>query len=161
MENNGKKSLLKCSSFQDAVFVGVCSVVLLIYSLYHHHFDRNTSEWKLSPFLFPVLISVFGMLLTVSLIADAVQESKAGGEAAVKEAAAQHNLKGTLIFIAASFAYYFLLPRIHFIPATILYLLGLFIYLGERKWWKLILIPVIATAAIYLLFGKGLNVRLP
>ena len=51
MDSKKKKSLLKVPSFQDAAFVGLCSAGLLAYSLYHHHFDRNTSEWKTSPFL--------------------------------------------------------------------------------------------------------------
>ena len=86
MENKNKKSLLKIRSFQDGIFVGLCSAGLLGYSLYHHHFDRNTSEWKLSPFLFPVLISVFGLLLTISLIADARREQKTAEDAGAKPA---------------------------------------------------------------------------
>ena len=60
MEKNGKKGLLHQPSCQDAIFVGLCSAGLLIYSLYHHYFDKNTSEWKMSPYLFPTLLSVFG-----------------------------------------------------------------------------------------------------
>ena len=161
MENKDKKSLLKMPSFQDAAFIGLCSTGLLFYSLYHHHFDRNTSEWKTSPFLFPVLISVFGLLLMVSLIADAVRERKTADVVGKKAEKEKHNLQGAIVLIAASVAYYFLLPVIHFIPATILYLAGLFVYLGERKWWKVLLLSVIAAALIYLLFGRGLNVRLP
>lgn len=161
MDKKNKKSLLKMRSFQDGIFVGLCSAGLLGYSLYHHHFDRNTSEWKLSPFLFPVLISVFGLLLTISLIADARREQKAAEDTGEKPAKEKHNLPGALILIGASIVYYFILPVLHFIPATILYLAGLFVYLGERKWWKVILLSVITTAAIFLLFGKGLNVRLP
>ncbi len=161
MENNGKKSLLMNSNFQDALFVGICSVSLLVYSLYHHNFDRNTTEWKTSPFLFPTLISVFGLLLVASLLADAFQDMKAEEPAGDTEGRAKKNIKGALVFIAASMAYYVLLPLVHFIPATILYLAGLFVYLGERKWWKILLLSVITTGAVYVLFGMGLNVRLP
>ena len=160
MENKGKPSLLHTASFQDSIFVGLCSAVLLAYSLYHHYFDRNTSEWKTSPYLFPTLISVFGLLLTFSLIMDGLQELRAG-EVKKKDTGSKKNLVGVLVLIGASVAYYILLPILHFIPATIIFLTGLFIYLGERKWWKIALLAVITTVAIYALFGKGLNVRLP
>ncbi len=159
MENHGKKSLLHNSNFQESLLVGCCSVGLLIYSLYHHHFDRNTSEWKMSPYLFPTLISVFGFLLAVSLLADALHELRDGPKE--KASAGGKNLVGVLVLVGASILYYLLLPVIHFIPATILYLLGLFLYLGERKWWKLALLSLLTTGAVYALFGLGLNVRLP
>lgn len=160
MENNGKKSLLRNANCHDSIFVGLCSVGLLGYSLYHHHFDRNTTEWKTSPFLFPVLISVFGFLLAVSLMADAIHEAHTPEEAHAK-AGKKNNPIGALVFIGASIAYYLLMPILHFIPATILFLAGLFIYLGERKWWKIALLALITTGAVYALFGLGLNVRLP
>ena len=160
MEKNGKRNLLHTASFQDSIFVGLCSVVLLIYSLYHHNFDNNTSDWKTSPYLFPVLISVFGLLLTVSLIMDGLQEMRSGEEKK-KDTGSKRNLVGVLVLIAASLAYYFLLPILHFIAATIIFLAALFIYLGERKWWKIALLAVVTTLAIYALFGMGLNVRLP
>lgn len=161
MENNSKKNWLLKSTFLDSIFVALCSAGLLAYSLYHHHFDRNTSEWKMSPYLFPTLISVFGFLLAVSLFADAWHDFKTPGALAPEEGGGRHNLAGALVLIGASIVYYILLPILRFIPATILFLLGLFIYLGERKWWKLALLSGITTAAIYILFGVSLNVRLP
>lgn len=163
MENSGKKSLLRNASFQESVFVGLCSAGLLAYSLYHHHFDRNTSEWKMSPYLFPVLISVFGFLLAVSLLADALHELRAPEPeaAAAGEDGVKKNPIGALVLVGASVLYYLLLPVLHFIPATVLYLLGLFVYLGERKWWKLALLSVLTTGAVYGLFGLLLHVRLP
>ena len=160
MEKKGKQSLLHTASFQDSIFVGLCSAALLIYSLYHHNFDNNTSDWKTSPYLFPVLISVFGLLLTVSLIMDGVQELRSG-EVKKKDTGSKKNLFGVLVLIAVSLAYYILLPILHFIAATIIFLAVLFVYLGERKWWKIALMSVITALAIYVLFGMGLNVRLP
>lgn len=159
MENRQKKGLIHQPTFQDAIFVGLCSVVLLIYSLYHHYFDNNTSEWKMSPYLFPTLLAVFGLLLTASLVADAFTELRQQ-ETAGKSGEKKH-LPGVLIVIAAALAYYVLMPILHFIPATMLFLAALFLYMGERKWWRLILLTVLTTAAIYLLFGVALRVRLP
>lgn len=159
MEKNGKKGLLHQPSCQDAIFVGLCSAGLLIYSLYHHYFDKNTSEWKMSPYLFPTLLSVFGLLLTLSLVADALNEMRQAEQK--EESSSKKNLIGVLVMVAAALVYYILMPIISFIPATLLFLVSLFIYLGEHKWWKLILLSGVTTAAIYVLFGIALNVRLP
>lgn len=159
MEKKGKQGLLHQPSCQDAIFVGLCSVGLLVYSLYHHYFDRNTSEWKMSPYLFPTLISVFGLLLTLSLVADAFNEMRHPEQE--EKSSSKKNLIGVLVMVAAALVYYILMPILTFIPATMLFLVALFIYLGERKWWKLLLLSGITTAAIYVLFGIALNVRLP
>lgn len=157
-----RKKLWQFANFQDAVFVVLCAVSLLSYSLYHHATDKNTTEWKTSPYLFPVLISVFGILLAASLLADAVRDMKAQAMlAGAEEAEGHRDLKGVFVFIAVSVLYYFALPHLKFIAATILYLLILFLYLGERKWWKLLLLCGITTGAIYLLFGVALHVHLP
>ena len=158
MDKKEHRSLLRIPTFQDSIFVGLCSAGLLIYSLYHHYFDKNTSEWKTSPFLFPTLIAVFGLLLTVSLVTDALRELRTGQE---PEKQSGKNLVGVLVLIGAAVAYYFLLPVLHFIPATILFLAGLFLYLGERKWWKIALLSVVTTVLVYGLFGVALHVRLP
>ena len=154
-----KKSLLKCSSFQDAIFVFLCTAALLAYSLYHQFHDKNIRNWKTSPYLFPVLICSFGLLLTISLIADARREQKAAPEAADGKKGGL--LVKVLVTIAVAFAYYYLLPVLHFIPATILFLLGLMIFYGVRKWYVLLLVSVVTSGAIYALFGMALHVRLP
>lgn len=160
MEKNEKKSLLHQPSCQDAVFVGLCSAGLLAYSLYHHYFDNNTSEWKMSPYLFPTLISVFGLLLAFSLLMDAVNELRQPAPEE-KGSGEKKNLLGVLVMVGAALVYYALMPVLTFIPATVLFLLALFLYLGERKWWKLLLLSGVTTGVIYVLFGIALNVRLP
>ena len=159
MERNRKKGIIHQPSFQDAIFVGLCSVGLLAYSLYHHFVDRNISEWKLSPYLFPTLLSVFGLLLTASLIADGLAELRQPPKEKGPEG--KKNLLGVLVIIAMALLYYFLMPKLTFVPATVLFLAALFVYLGERKWWRVILLSVLTTAAIYGLFGIALRVRLP
>ena len=157
-----KKKLWQFANFQDAVFVVLCAVSLLTYSLYHHATDKNTTEWKTSPYLFPVLISVFGILLAASLLADAMRDMKNQAMlAGAEDTGSHHDLKGVFVFIGVSVLYYFALPHLKFIAATILYLLILFLYLGERKWWKLLLLCGITTGAIYVLFGVALHVHLP
>ncbi|HWP50054.1 MAG TPA: tripartite tricarboxylate transporter TctB family protein [Clostridia bacterium] len=159
MEKNGYKKLLRNFHCHDAIFVSCCSLALLIYSLYHHYFARNTSEWKTSPYLFPTLISVFGFLLAFSLLMDALHELQTPEE--TEKPTGEQKLTGVFVVIGISLFYYLVMPLLTFVPSTLLFLLALFIYLGERKWWKLLLLSGATTAAIYVLFGIMLNVRLP
>lgn len=162
MDKFGKKKLLKNPNCQESIFVCLCSLGLLGYSIYHHFFDKNASEWKTSPYLFPTLVSAFGILLALSLLADTLHELHTPEKAAEPTKPAElKQVRSVLVLIGASLVYYVLLPVITFIPATLAFLLALFIYLGERTWWKLLLLAGITTGAIYILFGIFLNVRLP
>ena len=165
MKETGKGNPLKNRKYQEAAFVGACSAALLVYSLYHHHFDRNVTEWKTSPFLFPTLISVFGLLLVIPLLSEARDDSQAYISEAAKTGGggpspASH-AKSVLVFIAGAVLYDLLLPAAHFLPATFLFLAGLLWFLGERSILKLILTAACADAAVYVLFGVLLHVRLP
>ena len=173
---NGNSVEKRCSKTgaQEAVFIAVCSLLLLLYSLYHHHFDRNVTEWKTSPFLFPVLTAVFGILLSAALFSEALRERKRGAEQAGDGDAGtagrisgpgmfkkHQTVKSVLLFICISVCYDILLPVLHFLPATVMYLAVLFFLLGERKVWKICASSAAGAAAVYLLFGVLLNVRLP
>ena len=165
MKENGKGDLLKNRNYQESAFVGACSAALLVYSLYHHHFDRNVTEWKTSPFLFPTLISVFGLLLVIPLLSEARDDSQAYISEAAKTGGggpspASH-AKSVLVFIAGAVLYDLLLPAAHFLPATFLFLAGLLWFLGARNILRLILTAACADAAVYVLFGVLLHVRLP
>ena len=189
MDRNGVKNRHSTGRAQEAVFIAACSLLLLLYSLYHHHFDRNVTEWKTSPFLFPVLTAVFGILLSAALFSEARRERKRGaeqtgggeadtagrissseeiraGEIAVAGSGTasltrRQTVKSVLLFICISVCYDILLPVLHFLPATVLYLAVLFFLLGERKVWKICASSAAGAAAVYLLFGVLLNVRLP
>jgi putative effector of murein hydrolase LrgA (UPF0299 family) len=116
----------------------------------------------MSPSLFPVLISVFLMLLSVSLLFDGlhqIKEKKASEN--TNEAVKRIRVRPVLITIALSIAYFMLMPRLTFIPSTIFFL-GIFIFtLGERRYWVIGLVAVISTLVIWAIFGVALGVMLP
>ncbi len=66
-----------------------------------------------------------------------------------------------LLIVALSFLYLFLLPKVHFVLASIIYLFCFMIILGERKWWVLGSISFITPFIIEFLFGNLLDVFLP
>lgn len=61
--------------------------------------------------------------------------------------------------IAAAMA--LLLEPLGFIPAAFLFLAAYAVLLGERKWWKVLLISLLVTILLYLVFQKGLSIYLP
>ena len=58
-------------------------------------------------------------------------------------------------------AYVILMARLGFIAATIPYLFGFGLALGERRWGRLAVFAVAVPVAAYLLFDRTLNVPLP
>lgn len=160
MGDNEKKSILRSGDLHDSIFVGGASAILLSYSLYHHYFDRNTSVWSMSPFLFPVLISIFGLILSLSLWANARRATERGQDSGAS-ARPRRDLRTAVVLTAISIVYCAVMPIVTFIPSTVIYLAVLFFFLGERKIWKIALLSSISTGAIYALFAVGLNVRLP
>ena len=156
-EDTTMKKYLQNSNIQDGVVVFVLGLALFCYSMYSHATGIPV-EWKMSPYLFPCLLSVFAVLLAVSLLADGYHEIRSGEGSAGK---APVNLLRVAVIVALALAYYFLLPVLTFIPATILFLAVFISYLGERRWWLTALISVAAAGILYFLFGVCLNVMLP
>jgi len=113
----------------------------------------NKGEWALSPALFPLIItiaiSIFSILLIIKSIRNADTSNKKG------------KVKQVIGILLLSPIYLVLLPRVHFVPASIFYL-GFFLFImGERKLKLIILISVITPIAIQYVFGNLLNVYLP
>ena len=152
---------LKNKNIQESCVIFICGVLLLLYSL-SLHYNGPTVLWKMSPSLFPVLISVFLMLLSVSLFFDGlhqIKEERASKNTGETETGIK--VRPVLITIALSIAYFVLMPYVTFIPCTILFL-GIFIFtLGERRYWMIALVAVISALAIWAAFGLALGVRLP
>ena len=138
--------------------------IVLVY-LIHFPIFPSAAFLEYDPADIPILIGAFaygpvaGLLITV--VAAVIQGLTVSAGSGLYGVIMHIIATGVLVLVAASFAYYFLMQKIHFIAATVLYLLALFLYLGERTWWKLLLLSVITTGAIYVLFGMCLNVRLP
>jgi putative tricarboxylic transport membrane protein len=152
---------LKNKNIQESFVIFICGALLLWYSL-SLHYNGPTVLWKMSPSLFPVLVSVFLMLLSVSLFFDGLHQIKEEKTSEnTSETAKGIRVRPVLITIALSIAYFVLMPYITFIPCTILFL-GIFIFtLGEGRYWMIALVAVISALAIWAIFGLALGVRLP
>lgn len=156
------RDYLKNKSVLDSIVVCLLGIALAVYSLVSFYTAAVKTEWILSPYLFPLLLSVFAVLLSVSLFAEGFHEVKTAREAQGEQpAAAPLAIKKVLVVTLLGIAYYFLITVIHFIPASMVFLAALIWYMGERKYWKIAAIAIAMPLVLYVLFAMLLNVRLP
>ena len=142
---------------RKAIIEGCLFLVLALalgWHAVHSHYNGIKIGWELSPYLFPLLISIFLTLLSFALIAEGF---KPAGEAR----AAAGRWRTVLVTALAALAYFLLMPVLGFVLSTTLFLLGMFLYLGERRALILILVPLLFSSVVYILFGKMLYVMLP
>ena len=147
-----KKSVLKNKNILEGLIMALLSVFFIIESLKLH----SRGGWSLSPALFPLIITVSTLLLSISLIFKGLKESNM-----VDKSKKIEDYKKLGFIIIISFLYLFALPRIHFLFSSIIYLFLFLIILGERKWWLLGSISILTPLLIQFLFGNLLNVFLP
>ena len=141
------------STFWEGVFLFVVSVFGISMSFISHK-DFNV-EWKLSPYLFPLIISFFLLILSISIIMQGLKDESE------KKEKGKVDIKSLLIFGLICILYLLVFNFLGFVLSTILLLVSLMMLLGERRWWFILLVSVISSLIIYLLFAKYLSVMLP
>ena len=123
------------------------------YSLIGHAKAPVQTTWALSPYLFPLLLSVFALLLSLALLLE--------GRGAAEEKKPPQDWKKPGAVLLLSILFCALLPLLHFVPASALYLAALLFLLGERRQFVILAVALLLPLALYALFGLGLHVRLP
>ena len=141
------------STFWEGVFLFVVSVLGISMSFISHK-DFNV-EWKLSPYLFPLIISFFLLILSISIIMQGLKDESE------KKEKGKIDMKSLLIFGLVCILYLLVFNFLGFVLSTIILLVLLMMLLGERRWWFILLVSVISSLIIYLLFAKYLSVMLP
>ena len=141
------------STFWEGVFLFVVSVFGISMSFISHK-DFNV-EWKLSPYVFPLIISFFLLILSFSIIKQGLKDESE------KKEKSKIDIKSLLIFGLVCILYLLVFNFLGFVLSTIILLVLLMMLLGERRWWFILLVSVISSLIIYLLFAKYLYVMLP
>jgi cation transport ATPase len=152
---NAKKYFIN-DNIQDGIFSFILSVSLLFYGLINHY-SLNKAEWKTSPYLFPILISVIIIFLSFSLLNYGFNEIKAE----TKNIKVPIKIKDIITTVVSSIAYYKIMSFTGFVIATILFLAFMFLYFGERRTWYAAFISMACSFGIYGLFAIFLKVMLP
>lgn len=141
------------STFWEGFILFLVSVFGVVMSFVSHK-DFNV-EWKLSPYLFPLIISFFLLILSFSIISQGLKNESE------KEEKGKVDIKSLLIFGLVCTVYLLVFNFLGFVLSTIILLVLLMMLLGERRWWFILLVSVISSVLIYLLFAKYLSVMLP
>ena len=136
----------------EGIVLCALSVLGIIFSIICHYGFKV--EWKLSPYLFPLFISIMLCMLSISLILS----SFSGLKEAKRE---KGDRKTFLLFLLECAIYLIVLKYLGFLISTMLLLCAIVHLLGEKSWWKIILISVVTSLIIYFLFGVYLGVMLP
>ena len=136
----------------EGIVLCALSVLGIIFSIICHYGFKV--EWKLSPYLFPLFISIMLCILSISLILS----SFSGLKEAKRE---KGDRKTFLLFLLECAIYLIVLKYLGFLISTMLLLCAIVHLLGEKSWWKIILISVVTSLIIYFLFGVYLGVMLP
>jgi hypothetical protein len=157
MNNSNKKSFLTSKSCQESIVFFVLSIVLFIYSL-TKHYGAMKLEWKMSPYLFPILISIFLFFLSISLFSDGLHQIKKNTSVKNREPIAWRNL---ILAITACLVYIVIMPIVTFIPSTIIFIAFMLYLLGESKKLFIVILSILVSVIIYFLFSTLLHVMLP
>lgn len=149
--------LFKHQKVQEGILFLFLGAALGIYSVYSFRTAAVQTQWIMSPYLFPLLLAVFTVLVSLSLVLEGLHEAAAEKG----ETASLPELKQVVVVLLLCIAYAALLPYLTFLPATMLFLAAFIRYLGERRIWLIALIAVLMPLLLYLIFAVGLSVRLP
>ena len=152
---------LKNKNVQDSIVVLLLGLALGVYSLISFYTATVQTRWIMSPYLFPLLLSAFAILLSVSLFGEGRYEVSRARAGVVPAKTSRLMLRKVLVVVLMGIAYYVLISLIHFIPASVIFLAALIWYLGERRWWMIAVIAIVMPLVLYALFALGLSVRLP
>lgn len=173
----------KNQTIQQAAIFFLLGVGLLLYSVLQLRVEKV--DRILSPYLFPLIIGMVFVVSSIFLykeekrtkkkqkaekrkderteIMEAESEESFGRSEAPKSVQEQENkelIKVGIIF-TGTLVYILLIPVIRFLPASFLYLFGLFRFLGEKRILKGLALSGGTVLFLYLLFEKMLYVILP
>lgn len=112
----------------------------------------------LSPALFPVIVTSAIAILGLSLILQEIKGRTVSPDSSSPAVSSMGNMWRVFLL---SLLYAFLLPYLHFVPATFFYLVIFFFLTGERRVSILTVLSAGTVASVYLIFQKALSVLLP
>jgi len=146
----------------ESIIFSVLGIFIMISAL-----NMNTyGSWALAPGLFPLIISIILLLLSLSLFIQGIKKTKRVIEEPTEKKTEMEDIKkinwiGVLFVFGFSLLYCFALPVIHFIPASLIYLAVMMFFLKEKRWWLVGIITAATTFGLYYFFGILLKVILP
>lgn len=132
----------------------------------------KVTEFTLSPGFMPVVLGFALVFCSIVLCLQSLKSEEGMGATAkkhfaefkawVKPAFTNEDTITMAIGIVIMFIYsYFLVGFLPYIVASAIFLIGMMFFLRAAKWWKIIVISLVAVGLIYLLFKVCFNAALP
>ncbi len=156
-------------------FESYCTTAILllgVFSIIHSFYLPVMGPRALSPALFPLVIGILlAALSALQLVLDILRKRKNqnnfGNFSQEKNNKIQHTSdkkkeeRNLFIIVIILLLYMYLLPLIHFVPSTLLFLILLMTYINNKISLKIIIISVIITVSIYYSFSSIFKLILP
>lgn len=144
-----------------AIVLSAVYLVLAIISARRQSAGREVEEGQTAPAGAPAAAERPAAPTGGATAVSAAPATDAGGATAPAEVAhtgSAAKLIGGFLLLAA---FIYLLGPIGFVPAAFLFSVGFMLLVGERRWWVLLVFPVIAITVLLGIFTQLLVVSLP
>lgn len=156
---------------KDVIAGSFIFIFALIFYFYSFDIAKTTLDPVVGSRFSPQLITILLMLLSGWLVVENIIKIKKGtnvkktnNQDDEKEKVSQKSYFKTILVFLSLAIYLFLLNKIGFVIATILYLFSQMYILESRKEKRIfqyIIISVVTSLAVYYMFTKGFNMMLP
>lgn len=133
------------------IFLSGCA--LFVYSLVKFHASPVKIGWMLSPYLFPLLLSVCLLFSSILLLFEAGEKRE--------DIERKRDAKKIFVMLFMGIGYSILINTIRFVPATAVFLVISMRYLGEKNLKKTATVAVLTPCILCAIFEYLLHVRLP
>lgn len=138
-------------------------VLGLVYTVAAFQLPAASIGIPYAPKVFPLLIGLFTIGVSLALVAQELRKQAAAGSAATTmEGFDWETLKPIGMVTGLCLIYALIFDHLGYVLATILFLEGvLIVFNGVKKWKQNTIVAVIFSVFIYILFYKVLGVYLP
>ena len=156
------------------VFELYCTIAILFlgsFAIIHSFYLPVMGPRALSPALFPMVIGILLVALSIIQIViilkkrikqknkiSFIQEEVNKEQLPSNKREEERNL---ILIVIMLLAYMYLLPLIHFIPATLLFLVIIMSYVYKKVSIKIVIISVLITLTVFFTFSELFNLILP
>lgn len=152
------------------LYTGLSFMALSVFMMVFSFQVKIIPSSRISSRIMPQILAVLIFAISLSLVIKAIRQLKGMSNTAnatptpemlAHRAFIRKRVLGTFVLI---FGYVFILEPLGFVLDTILYLflqISLFIPRAKFKWYKILMIAVVSTCAIYGLFYYGFNLMIP
>lgn len=151
-----------------------CTIVILflgVFAIIHSFYLPSMGPKALSPALFPMVIGILIFILSTFQIVKIIQEKSHKKykrnshciennivQDAINNKEEENNL---LIIVIMLFLYIYVLPLIHFVPSTLLFLVLIMTYVNKKITLDIVILSIAITISISYSFSTLFKLILP